>query len=160
MLILINGNIAAGKSEVSRHLAALRGWPIASMDDLRREHSDGTWAGEALAMARLIDMVARTRHVIVEITSGNRHMDGIIMAHTDQAFFVLLDTPAATCLERVRQRREEGYRWPPVPWPAGNVEDSVHYLEGIVRLLEHDLHIPTAGMSPREIADHIDKHLP
>jgi hypothetical protein len=97
--------------------------------------------------------------VILEITSGNRHLDRLIMAHPGPCLLVLLHCPEAVCMARAAARQHEGYTYPPVPWINGDIMASIRYLSGILPLLEHDLTLDTTTLSPEQIAGAIQSFI-
>lgn len=57
MNLLILGNIASGKTTISKGLVEKIGGKHTSIDELRRELSDGTYAGEFKAWAEMLERI-------------------------------------------------------------------------------------------------------
>lgn len=57
MNYLIIGNISSGKSSIALELSKTTNGEIYSIDDMRKEFSDGTFAGEFSAWAKMLEVI-------------------------------------------------------------------------------------------------------
>jgi hypothetical protein len=129
--VLVLGNIASGKSELSRALAGEMGWPATGIDDARLRLGDGSPAGEARAWSGFLAQAAEERPAVLECTGGGPFVHLLRLAlrrSTLPWVVVLVHTPAPECLRRV------GLRGLNVPYPDFGVP-----LEEVVTNVEKDL---------------------
>lgn len=129
--VLVLGNIASGKSELSRALGHQTGWPVAGIDDARLRLGDGSPAGEARAWSRFLEQAAEDRPAVLECTGGGPFVHLLRLAlrrSTLPWVVVLVHTPAPECLRRV------GLRGLDVPYPDFGVP-----LEEVVMRVEKEI---------------------
>lgn len=155
MIIVLNGNIASGKSAIAQALARHIGWPIISLDDLRRQHNTAnTMDGELAVLSHMQHAIRETPNAIVEVTSANANYPRIIDAHPGPAVLVHVHCPADECQARHRRRMASGYELPPFPYrKRGSIEDSIFELDTIISLMDHDLWYDTTLDSAATIAE-------
>lgn len=105
--VVVIGNIGAGKTTLAQALARTLGLPVTALDDCRRQHGDGTAAGEAAAWAAFLTAAGSTTSAILECTGVGPFAS--LLRHAlaksgTRVAFLLLRAPIATCLERIRSR--------------------------------------------------------
>ena len=161
MLIIVNGNIASGKSSLCAELHTVLGWPVLAVDDYRRRHNPAnTFEGERLAIEQLIRDVQVSDNAIVEITSANGNLERILTAHPGPSMLVLVACSLAECLQRHEQRIANGYIMPPFPWKKTSIQDSIAYLDMAIGLLEHDVILPSLFHTPDAMARLVVANMP
>jgi len=159
-LILLNGNIASGKSSTAAELAKL-GYEVISIDELRRKHNpNATYEGERLAIEKLLHQVhVIMKDTVVEITSASKYYEDIIKLHDGPLTIVTLRCPVSECTYRYTQRAARGYKMPPMPYQHFNVMQSIRDIAAIIEPLECDLDISSFDNTPHEIAQQIHNHV-
>lgn len=155
MIVVLNGNIASGKSAVCEALARRIGWPVISLDALRRRHNQAnTMDGEMAVLAEMTRQIRDADNAIVEITSANTNYSRMLDAHSGPAVLVHIHCPADECQRRHRSRMARGYELPPFPYrKRGSIEDSIFELDTIISLMDHDLYYDSTLDSADTIAD-------
>jgi len=148
VLVLI-GQIGAGKSEVCRRLAATSGVHHVTIEKLRRNH-DKTSCPSMIA-----DQIAESTHsapIAFECTGASRDFEGIIDAlgaRGLRSFVVLLQCGIDTARRRIHQRP-----WTP-PETGGTWERHMQWTESRLRLVPADLTISSEGSTASALASTI-----
>lgn len=161
MIVVLNGNISSGKSAVAAELGSRLGWPVVSIDQMRRLHNPGnTRDGELDALDAMRHAIATEDNAIVEITSANSHMQRLIEAHSGASLLVLIHCPPDECCVRHRRRMDRGYELPPFPYrKSGTIEDSIYELDAIIDMLDHDLRFESMLDSASTIATELAEEI-
>lgn len=155
MIVVVNGNIASGKSAVCDALSARIGWTVISLDTLRRRHNQAnTMDGEMAVLTEMTRLIREVHNAIVEITSANANYSRMLEAHPGPAVLVHIHCPADECQRRHRSRMARGYELPPFPYrKRGSIEDSIFEMDTIISLMDHDLYYDSTLDSADTIAD-------
>lgn len=154
MIVVLNGNIASGKSAVASALAEHLQWPVLALDDFRRQHNASNTMDGEMESLRLLQIAIRNHaNAIVEITSANANWPRMLEAHPGPAVLVHIHCPADECCARHHRRMERGYRLPPFPYrKRGAIDDSIYELDTIIGLMDHDLYYDSTLDSADTIA--------
>ena len=129
--LLVLGNIASGKSGLTRSVSRDTGWPAAGIDDARRRLGDGSAAGEARAWAYFLAQAEEHRAAVLECTGGGpfTHLLRLALRRSGLPWGVLfVRTPAVECLRRASLRGLDA------PYPDFGVP-----LEEVVERVEREL---------------------
>lgn len=134
MKIILIGTIGVGKTTVGRWLVHELGLDFYSIDDLRREFSDGSVAGEYLAYSELIRHIQGDNPCILEFSGCGIHKHTIryalsIYKQRHVIIHILLDEKKIR--ERLNQRLIE------IPYPFPSSIDSL--IEPCIKEIEEDL---------------------
>ena len=101
--ILVIGNICAGKTTLALDLHHHLGFPLAILDDFRKQYSDGTIAGDYFACAYLLRACSGPGPAILEFSGAGPHAWAVRMALGESdlpCIVILVDTPIDTCIAR------------------------------------------------------------
>ncbi|RKI17872.1 hypothetical protein D7Y15_09495 [Corallococcus sp. AB030] len=135
--ILLIGLSGVGKSTLAQALCSRWELPHVHIDGFRREHGDGTVAGEYFARAWFLRACSRTPRGIFEFSGSGIHRAAVRQAFQERAIPLLtvwLAMPHARRLERLAARQK-----PDTPWPDWNPPVSSNVIdEDGRRMLEQD----------------------
>jgi len=139
MNLLIIGNIAAGKTSLSDALIN-NGFCTKnnyySIDDLRKEHSDGTFAGEFLAWANMLEAIQRpssNQNSIYEFSGTGKNAWFVREAikyskENHKANWLVV---YCLCDRNELLKRMEGRTYNvPIPYTFDNPSSSITYMSG------------------------------
>jgi hypothetical protein len=136
--ILLIGLSGAGKSTLARALCSRWEVPHVHIDGFRREHGDGTVAGEYFARAWFLRACSRTPRGIFEFSGSGIHRAAVRQAFQESAVPLLtvwLDVPHARRHERLAARQQADIPWP--GWKLAVPSSAID--EDGRRTLEQDL---------------------
>ena len=134
MNILIIGNIASGKSTLAEELSKALSCEIFSIDDMRKEYSDGTFAGEFMAWSKMLEVIQHPEPSGAGVyefsgTGKNTWFVREAMKYSQEhhkakwlTVYCLCDKP--TLLKRLENRTYNI----PIPYNFGNPEASVAWM--------------------------------
>lgn len=131
VIILLTGNIGAGKTTLRKALARATGWKSFGIDDARRIASDGTPRGEALAWAEFLARAQAHGNTILEYTGCGPNAqlaNESLRLSGGHVFRVALELPASECAGRIA-----GRTWD-IPYPFHQLPDLM-----ILQRIEGDL---------------------
>jgi adenylate kinase family enzyme len=107
MIIFIFGNIGSGKSTIAKRLLLKLRYSYYSIDDFRKDFSDGSVDGENLAKKEFLKAISKKEFVIIEslgVGNLNHRLYEIYKNNLSKKIVVLLDVPKEICFERLRLR--------------------------------------------------------
>ena len=162
MIIFIVGNMASGKSSISKELTKkLKGFKHLELDEFRKKHNPNrTLAGDNKAQMELVEAIKNNKNVIVESTGTGRWYDQYFRHDKHNKIqVVLLDSTLTLCRERQKKRLSEGYEMPPIPssWSL-TFESSLKWMQDKLKYIKKDLKI-SAKDSIEENVEKITKFL-
>lgn len=155
--IIIFGNIASGKSSVSRHLAQL-------LPDHRHvcldDHRVKLWNEQPELGAGQRDLLAQKScledlqgQVIYETTAVTRFFKQAQAKLKDQDLrFIHLDCRPSTCISRYRERLMRGHIQAPFAWGNYSIEQSIYYFHEKQLALQPHVRINTTKVRPEDAA--------
>jgi putative RecB family exonuclease len=145
-ILLLIGQIGAGKSEVGGRIAALTGAQFVRIDDLRAQGIDTS----ASSVANAIAAAASLGVVIFECTGAASDFEELVIEIEragHHAFVVLLQCLLETAAARVRQRAN----WV-APTHGGSWAPQLRWTETQLRLVPADMCLETDTLPPEEAA--------
>ena len=148
-VLVVIGQIGAGKSEVCRLLARSLSARHLAIEDVRRSERCGN---DATAIAERVASLAAKSLVLFECTGASRDFEEIledIRLRGCCTFVVLLHCDARTALRRVRQRSLSP------PRSGGSWAEQIRWTESRLRLVPADLALSSETASPTALASTI-----
>ena len=149
-VLVVIGQIGAGKTEVCRSLAGSLGARHLAIEDVRRSQ---TGERGPTGIAKCVASFAAKSLVLFECTGASRDFEEIlenIRLRGCHTFVVLLDCGVPTALRRVRQRS------PSPPRSGGSWDEQIRWTESRLRLVPADLTLSSETASPTSLASAID----
>ena len=146
-VLVIIGQIGAGKSAVCRELMSLMGSRHLDVESLRRKPSG---AEDAFAIADAIASVAPSGPTVFECTGASRDFEEIVeqlRLRGLTCFVVHLDCSTQTAMRRIRGRVTP--RW---PRSRGTWASQMRWTESRLRLVPADLTLSSETSEPASIA--------
>ena len=152
VVLVMIGQIGAGKSSVCTHLVTTTGALHFSLDNFRQQRTDGDY------LSRVADEVsakASSTLVILECTGASRDFEDLVeklRIRSIECYVVLLECTLATAMHRVRNRDgRDG------PRGGGSWGSQLRWTEARLQLIPVDLTISSEKTSPIEIASVIHR---
>ena len=147
--IVVVGNCGSGKTTLGRSLASDLGIALLSIDDFRRDVSDGSPKGEVKAWQLFLEAISVSAGAVVEF-SGSGHMAHLVkMELAERANYTVLwlQAPPEICLGRVAGRAAT------VPYPRFGVS-----IERLIPELQERLNreMERGDIWPRDSVTQID----
>ena len=149
-VLVVIGQIGAGKSAVCRRLASSLGARYFPVEDFRRLHTPEECPS---AIAEQITSSASSSPVIFECSGASRDFEEIIeriRLHGLTSFVVLLDCSIGTAIRRIRER--SGWSRPQA---GGSWASQLRWTESRLRLVPADLTLSSENYSPSYLASAI-----
>ena len=152
IVLVMIGQIGAGKSEVCRLLASSMGARYFAVEDLRYQSNHEV---EPSAIANHIASLASSSPVIFECTGASEDFEEIIenlrLCGTT-CHVILLDCSIGTAIRRVRNRQPRRR-----PHGGGSWASQLQWTESRLRLVPADLTVSSETASPSSIASTISR---
>ena len=148
MIPVLIGQIGAGKTEVGRRLAALRGARFLSIDELRQQGQDTSGPAIAAVLTKLA-----AAGVIFECTGAAVDFEDLLAglaAADENPFVVLLECPIETAMRRIRDRAG----WT-APHYGGSWAPQLRWTELRLRLVPADLCLSASRARPDELVERV-----
>lgn len=148
-VLVVIGQIGAGKTEVCRSLVRSLGATHLAIEDIRRSER---WGGDSTAIAERVASVAAKSLVLFECTGASRDFEEILEVlrlRGCQTFVVLLHCDMRTALRRVRQRS------PSPPRSGGSWAEQFRWTESRLRLVPADFTLFSETAGPTALASAI-----
>lgn len=145
VLVLI-GQIGAGKTEVGRRVADITGAHFVSVDELRARQSDTKIPNLVQTLAAEVT----DRPLIFECTGAAPDFEDLLASLEDkgwQTFVVLLDCSIETAMRRIRGRRD----WAS-PTVGGSWLPHLRWTQTQLRMVPADVYLATDTLLPDEVA--------
>ncbi|PXX96912.1 hypothetical protein DF185_19930 [Marinifilum breve] len=162
--ILVIGNVAAGKSTLSKVLAERLNCVVVCLDDSRVEVVEqglGNGRGHADRLAQELCLRKLTAEdlVIFESTGVTRFYSKAIKELVRQDYKitkVMLMCDQETCWDRYKKRKASGHFQAPFAYAKGkNIKEGIRYFHWEQKKLETDLKYDSTKLSTELIADSI-----
>lgn len=154
-LINIIGPQAVGKTTILKELMSyLPHYYAVTIDDYRRNFSDGTPQGEMRAWIEMLKYTQGIQWLIIESSGTSNNTKDLVFALNAHVFNVHLTADISVRTQRKAERESEGYRNPPLYF-----EMAEGYFERQLTI-DPDITINTENEQPYEIAARIIDLLP
>ena len=164
MLILIIGNMAAGKTATALHLMNTfslgHKYKYLALDDYRRKHNKkNTITGEESAQLKMIKDIGKTKHLLLESSGTGKWYDSYIRSYKqsfpdEKIITVKLKTSIKECAKRHINREEQGYKLPPFPYDI-SFKDGLRWINDQLQRRKADMTIDVKTIEPLIVAKQI-----
>jgi hypothetical protein len=142
MLISITGNIASGKSRLTRIIKEHHpSYRVASIDRYRhRCNPEGTEQGENRAWEMMIRNIRKGGNIIMEQTGVGQHYEKCLAAYPGKVYTIMVICPTDQCLRNHNERMSQGYEMPPL-WFSRDISEGIEHINLMMDLISPDLRI-------------------
>lgn len=156
--IIVIGNIASGKTTISKMLSKKMKVDHIELDEFRRKHNKKmTQEGEDRAREMFFRAINKKGMQIIELTgSGKVYQELKNELHQKEKFIIKLECDEKILLKRVKDRLKTRYVFPPLPSSWDMKSDLDGLTRGIKWIGDNifetpDVTVSTAKLKPEEI---------
>lgn len=158
-LICFIGNVASGKSSVSKIVSEAIGYRLTGIDAYRQQYNpDESRLGETAAWQALQAEVSKGGKLVLETSGTSQHFPALKFLYPGPVIVYLIRARVSTCKARHIERIKRGHIMPPFPQITGIME-SIEVIDELLKLQPFHQAYDSEEMSAEQIAGEVVQDL-